>query len=211
MRVRLHQKTLMFLDVETTGLDPDTHEIIEVAVVWDEHGMALPRSVSHKVQPEHIQNALPKALEVNGYCKEDWTQAFTQEQAALFLKNQLQGCVIAGQRVGDFDLLFIKKLLTRVGYKVRFDRHVVDTTTLIYEHLVPCGLQSLSLNMACTFLGIEPETIHRAEGGARRAYLLYKRLSRATWLHRFWWKLTQKRRLERCETLRKQLYPSASS
>ena len=203
MRVTLRQKMRMFVDIETTGLDPSSHELIEFAIVWKEPHYPHPRVLSHKVKPEHIGNAEPKALEVNGYSEEAWEDAITQEQAARILSNQLQNCVVVGQRVGDFDLRFIKELLGRFGHEARIDHHVVDTATLVYEHLIPCGLPSQSLNMACAFLGIEPETVHRAEGGAKRAYKLYMRLSQATWSQRLWWKLTQKRRLKRCEALKK--------
>ncbi len=52
---------LVFLDTETTGLDPVLHEVWEIA--WAING----GSTTSRVVPHSIATADPKALEMNGY------------------------------------------------------------------------------------------------------------------------------------------------
>ena len=52
---------LVFVDVETTGLDETRHEIIEIAVIRGS------QTYHRKVQPQHIETASPRALEINGF------------------------------------------------------------------------------------------------------------------------------------------------
>ena len=61
---------LCFVDVETTGLDPVRHELIELAAVRvDRHTLEPLDHVSVKVRPERLADADPKALEVNEECR----------------------------------------------------------------------------------------------------------------------------------------------
>lgn len=53
--------TLVYLDTETTGLDPNLHEVWEVAWAVDD-GPIISGSVWHR-----LENFDPKALEINGY------------------------------------------------------------------------------------------------------------------------------------------------
>ena len=56
---------LCFVDVETTGLDPVRHELLELAAVRvDRHTLEPLDHVSVKVRPERLADAEPKALEV---------------------------------------------------------------------------------------------------------------------------------------------------
>ena len=49
----LRNQPVVFLDVETTGLDPKAHEVLEIAVV-DIHGNIL---LDTKVKPVNIEGA----------------------------------------------------------------------------------------------------------------------------------------------------------
>ena len=76
-------KNLAFVDVETTGLNPDTHEIIELGcVIVSQEGVGSGKpsfkiigEIDIKIKPEHIENADPVALRVNGYDEVDWVFA----------------------------------------------------------------------------------------------------------------------------------------
>lgn len=177
-----------FLDLETTGLDPIQHEIIELAVVYKDGSY-----LEYKVKPEHLERAQPKALEVNGYSPELWQDALTQQEAAIKLGSALNNYLAAGQNV-KFDLSFVTALSRRTGIHIEA-RYGLDTVTLAYEHLTPWGLTSLSMKNVCEFIGIPPEPdVHRALNGARTAQKVFNTLLKATLAQKIRWKLQADKR-----------------
>jgi len=205
--VRLSERPLAFIDVETTGLDPNRHEVIEVAVVFDESvfrrlgapwALLLHRdepdlAVWHtRIRPERIGDADPKALRVNRYDPERWANAPTAAEVAddivALLTREGADPVIVGHNV-SFDRDFLNATLRGVGSRARVSHHTVDTVTLCHEHLVPCGLESLSLDNVRRFLGIPTEGSHAALKDAIDARDVYHRLTRSSRLRRLLWRL----------------------
>lgn len=93
------------LDIETTGLSEDHHEIIEVAW-WPEDGYA--RSI---ILPHTLWNSNPEALRVNDYwsrrmdIRSRWCSLPDIER----LYRDLRGATVAGSNP-DFDKRFLKRL-----------------------------------------------------------------------------------------------------
>ncbi|NBR00919.1 MAG: 3'-5' exonuclease [Actinobacteria bacterium] len=208
--MELTDRPLAFIDVETTGLDPTRHEVIDLAVVfgvevlrrtgapWTRH---LRRdepdiAVWHtRIRPERIRDAEPKALEVNGYTHDAWADAPTAEQVVDTVVELLAGskAVLVGHNV-TFDRDFIAALVRRQGRVARLGYNTVDTVTLCYEHLVPCGLEALSLDNVRRFLNIPTHGSHAALKDAIDAREVYRRLTRSTVLDRALWRLRASRR-----------------
>lgn len=186
MKVPLNQRLVAFVDVETTGLSPDQHEIIDFACILETRTMG-PQEVSFKMKPEHLDRASPKALEVNGYTPEKWERGWSQSEGATAISQALKNAVLIGHNV-RFDAGFLNTTLERHNIKERLDYHLVDTCTLAWEHLVPLGLDSLSLANVCKFLGVPPGG-HEALGDARACREVYYKMLRAGMLKRLWWKV----------------------
>ena len=192
----LKDRPLAFIDVATTGLSYQKHEVIDVAVVFlvedlrsdapwtrllHRHG---PLAVWHtKVRPERIEDAEPKALEVNKYSPEEWADAPTVSEIVDTLEALLTRSgadpILVGHNV-SFYKDFLNATLQRAGRSQQVSYHMVDTVTLCYEHLVPCGLSSLSLDSVRRFLGISTEGSHAALKDALDALTVYTRLVLAT-------------------------------
>lgn len=128
----------LFLDVETTGLDPHLQEIIEIALVVEEIS-SDPAQVGRildtfesKVKPLHFGAAHPKALAVNGYTPEGWKDAPTfaeiLDTVESFLKRTT--CLV-GHNV-NFDLNFIEAAFRKEGRKLYLPYHRIDTVTSAY-------------------------------------------------------------------------------
>jgi len=208
--MNLTDRPLAFIDVETTGLDPSRHEVIDIAVVFGVDVLRMTGApwtrllrreepdvaVWHtRIRPERIEDAEPKALEVNGYSKAAWADAPTADQVVDTVVELLAAskAVLVGHNV-TFDRDFIAALVRRQGRVARLGYHTVDTVTLCYEHLVPCGLDSLSLDNVRRFLGIPTHGSHAALKDALDAREVYRRLTRSTVLDRTLWKIRASRR-----------------
>ena len=193
-RPSLKDRPLLFLDLETSGLDPITNEILELACVLNETtsldtcwGLSFHRKVvfEAKIQPRRIETAHPKALEINGYTPAGWKNARPLREVLEYVAELGKDAIIVGQNI-RFDMAFLNAAFKELGIEVRIDYHIVDTVTLAFEHLVPLGLKSLSLGAICKFLGVEPGT-HTAMSDTYACREVYFKLRRAGRLKKLWW------------------------
>jgi len=192
-RIPLHQKRRVFVDIETSGLgqkpngeiDYDLHEILEITIM-DQEGHIL---LDTKVRPVQIETAHPKALEINGYSEAAWADAPTLEDLAPQIVTLLTNVVIVGHNLPGFDYPRLKHWLSRYTDTTKMSFQVVDTMTLVEEHLVPMGLHSLSLKAACDFVGVPLENAHRSAVDVEATRRLYLALRRAGWWKRLGWYL----------------------
>lgn len=170
-------KPLAFIDCETTGLDPQRHEIIEIGVLRVEPStLAVMAEVDVRVVPMHLDRADPESLRINGYCAEGWAAAVYLGEAFDQIAPLLDGAVLAGHNV-PFDKGFLNegwKRLGRVHPKV--DYHTLDTVSLAWPFYSAGAVKSLSLGALCEHFGIRRVFPHRAIDDARAALELAKRL-----------------------------------
>lgn len=151
----MRSNNIAFIDIETTGLNPNIHEIIEICIITD-------KEIYHtKIAPERINWADERALAINGYRAKDWINAPSFKHVANKIKTMLEGCTIAGHNV-RFDIDFLNESFSQNGFDIHLGRRSLDTVTLAYEHLYPLGLMSLSLDSIRKFLGWSSENSHTA-------------------------------------------------
>ena len=132
------------VDIETTGLNPNTHEIIEVAII------TKTEQYHAKVLPNHIEFADPKALEVNGYNEKEWFGAVPASIVAQKTARLLDGKIIIGHNPA-FDMSFLFELWDLYNCRPYIDRRYIDTVSLAREHLPRC--RSYSLDNIRRYLG----------------------------------------------------------
>ena len=104
---------LTVLDTETTGLSLRTHELLEVAlisyVITSNGERLVTKKYETKVKPKYIFNASEKALEINGYTDEAWSDApYIEEVLPEICKALEKTNILIGQNL-IFDLKFITK------------------------------------------------------------------------------------------------------
>ncbi len=170
-------KPLAFIDVETTGLDPERDEIIEIGVIRvDPKTLAEIGHTNLKVKPRRINFADPEALRINGYSPEKWKDAVSLEQALFEIEPLLEGATLAGHNV-SFDKSFIAASWRCLDIKApKMDYHIVDTAVLAWP-LYRAGLiASVSLNPVCSYFGIERNNPHRAIDDAYCSLKVARRL-----------------------------------
>lgn len=176
-RTPLRDRNLAFVDCETTGLDPRTQEVIEVAVILEKPNGTIEEWCT-KVRPGRLETADAYALKVNGYeaHPELWTSAPTFAEIVPELIRRLDDTILVGHNVG-FDLDFLQEGLIRAGSKMKLPYHKVDTVTLAYVNLVPKGLTSLSLDSIREFLGWPKDGAHTALVDARDCRRLFREVT----------------------------------
>ena len=109
----LPDTTLAFLDLETTHLSSSLGEIVEIAIILIKNNEVL-QIIEHKVKPEHLETAHPRAMEVNGYAEEKWENAISQSECSDLALQHLKNCVVVGHNI-SFDLKFIRALWNKTN------------------------------------------------------------------------------------------------
>lgn len=173
-------KPFAILDTETTGLDPLKHEIIEIAV-------KSPKGTFHSlVKPMRIDQAEPKALELNGYAKDPsrWDNAPTIAEVLPQVLDYLKDCIMVGHNV-SFDKGFLAAAHQQVYGKGLPFYHAFDTVTLVMEHLPDLG--RFNLDVSCMVLGISNDGAHTALADVLRCEQVLNKLLRAGPIRRWLW------------------------
>ena len=161
-----------FIDCEFGGLDPELHDITEIAVILTDYRLAELGCREWKVRarPERIT---PEAAEIQGYDPAVWAaealplRQVLGELAALLPKDKV--VVPAGQNV-RMDVQFIERAYRSCALEYPFDYHVIDLATLFYAWSLVVGerVAALSLRHAATTAGLVDGSVpHRALADAR--------------------------------------------
>jgi oligoribonuclease (3'-5' exoribonuclease) len=161
-----------FLDCEFGGLDPELHDITEVAVIVTDYRLAELASAEWKVRAR-AERISAEAAELQGYDAAVWAaeavpvRQMLTELAALCPKGPK--VVPAGQNV-RMDVLFLERAFRACEIPFPFDYHVIDLATLYYAWSLVAGetVQALSLRQAATAAGLVQGPVpHRAMADAR--------------------------------------------
>ena len=153
------------LDLETTGLDLEFDEIIEIgAVRFDENGVL--DTFQTLVNPGRPIS--PPVVTLTGITDEAVRAAPQVWAVAPKLEEFLGDSPVVGQNVLGFDVLFLR----RAG--VRHSENVYDTH-LLAEMLMP-GLAEYGLAALCERFEIPFRARHRADADAEASRLLFLRL-----------------------------------
>lgn len=175
---------LAFIDVETTGLDADRHELIEVGCVLAKQvsregkGPALEvlDEFEYKIAPEHLETADPESLAINGYKTENWTNAISLADAMEKFSERVRGASFVAHNA-FFDYEFIDHAFKKTGVKNFMHYHRLDTVSIAFAKLYDqTEVEKFSLRFLCEYFGIENKNAHTALSDARATFEVYKRL-----------------------------------
>ena len=178
------EQPLAFVDIETTGIDRDKHEIIEIACIiakMKDGELVITDQFEQKIQPTRIQDADPQALRINGYNEADWLFATTLESAMKQFIEKTDGAVFLAHNI-TFDYPFIEKALkdTKLEHKLHFQK--IDTLSLAFGILHNNNdLGKLSLSALCAQFGIENKKSHSAFADTYALYEVFKKLMKLSW------------------------------
>lgn len=150
---------IVVFDLETTGLDPEMCEIIELGAVKIEKGEITQRFSSFAKPkfeiPEQIQD-------LTGITNEMVASAPNIEDVIYDFYEWSKGCTISGYNIVAFDLKFVKKVADRIG--IKFTNDVIDTYIVVRQS--PIKASNYKLGTVVKTLGITLKDAHRAYNDA---------------------------------------------
>ena len=164
----------VFVDTETSGLDPRHHSILSVCLGNKDIGYK-----TFHIRPDPDKIIDPKAMEVNNIDLDgvwvDESVKFVRFLEALV--TQYGGLEPVGHNY-MFDIGFIQQITGTKGYYKYFSRRYLDTM-IIAKFLSEVGMvmsESYSLAHLCESFNIENEEAHTAEGDVKATEKLYEAL-----------------------------------
>jgi DNA polymerase-3 subunit epsilon len=175
---------LAFIDVETTGLDADQHELIEIGCVV---ARQVPQSgkgpmleildeFEYKILPEHLETADPESLAINGYTDEKWVGAISLEDAMEKFSDRVRGASFVAHNA-FFDYAFIEHAFKKTGVKNFMHYHRLDTVSIAFAKLYDkTEVEKFSLRFLCEYFGVKNKNAHTALSDARATFEVYKKL-----------------------------------
>lgn len=180
--MKLHN--LAFIDTETTGTDPEKHEIIELAVIIARQvpregrgpKLEIIEECEWKIKPEHIERAEEQALRVNGYNEVDWMFAVDRKKAMEEFAKKTQSCSFVSHNL-VFDYAFVMKAFEETNIDNQMHYAKIDTISLAFARLYDAPqADKFSLRSLCELLKVENSKAHTALADTRALVEVYKKL-----------------------------------
>lgn len=132
-------RPLAFFDLETTGINPLTDRIVEIAII-----KILPdggrESLEMRINPE--QPIAPAASRIHGITDEDVKDKPLFRDVAAELAAFIEGCDLAGYNVIRFDIPMLIEEFKRAGVPLKLDDVLFIDAQVIYHKKEPRTLEA---------------------------------------------------------------------
>lgn len=169
----IHNRALIFADCEFLGFGKRQPIVEFAAIKRKPDGTTDTLDIKIAVTDYEIANAEPKALEVIGFTREEWTNAMPKTDAFALVHDFVAAHTLVGFNIvgdirrleGEFDCSEIPTVRHWVG-------HIELAELLRARHP---DWPAYNLATACERYGLPPEGHHRALGGATRAMQVFDR------------------------------------
>ena len=170
------KKNLAFIDIETTGLNSEIHEIIEIGGVIVSPDLKIVEEFEMKVKPENLAVAEPEALRINRFDPANWLFAVSLPEAMKTFSEKTKDTIMVAQNI-TFDYSFLQKAFFNTGVPNLMHYHKLDTISMAFAKLGKNGdAQKYSLGFLCNMFGIDFKVVHTALRDPRATSNLFKKL-----------------------------------
>ncbi len=159
-------------DLETTGLNPDYHEIAQIGIILLTSDLEEVSSGEIRLMPEHWDRAEKKALEVNKINPKTWKSTYPSNKIALEkIISSIYRHIEPGQKIGllghniiGFDIPFLKKIMNQHDIEWIFGHHHIDTMVWasFWARVSNTKLHAYSLSQMTAALGVKLTNAHDA-------------------------------------------------
>ncbi len=180
----MRKHNLAFIDLETTGFNPDKHEVIELAGLIARQvprpgkgpSLEMIEEFEFKIKPEHLDTAEPEALRINGYNEMDWLFAADLTQVMKAVADKTADCTLVTHNL-TFDWNFLDHAFRKTGVENKMHYAKLDTISFAYAKLYNREeVQRFSLRSLAEYFGIQNEKAHTALADIRTTFEIYKKL-----------------------------------
>lgn len=173
----LSTQRLAFVDLETTGLNPDKHEIIEIGVlIYDQENDEIEKEWVTKIAPLSIETASKKALVINGYNTNHKEYNGKLMPSLIKFNSMVKDCVIVGQNI-QFDLKFLLSNMSDFNIKPAFKYIHLELMSLAWFAIKNTDIPGMSLETLCDHFNVCNVGAHSALVDCRRAFEVYRKLN----------------------------------
>jgi DNA polymerase III epsilon subunit-like protein len=174
-------RDLAFIDVETTGLAPES-SVVEIAVFRtspDRMFRFFEEEVKvWKIMPPKDCHIEEQALAINGFSRELWKGSPLFDVAQLEFTELLHNAIVAGWNV-KFDLGMLEGEYRRMGTEqMPWHYHALDVMTFMMPLYFQSKVTSLSLHAACDYFGVSNKGEHGAKADVLRTTHVFYHLCR---------------------------------
>lgn len=173
----INKKIFSFVDIETTGLKPGVHEVIEIACVRTDPSkdFEIIDEIEIKIKPEKIELAEPQALRINGYNEADWMFAYSKEQGLKMLADKLDNTVFVAHNI-TFDWTFLDVAFREVSIEPNVFLKL-DSYSVAYARFANNpNVNKFSLSALAEYFGLKNERAHTALADTRITVEIFKKL-----------------------------------
>ena len=170
-------KNLLFIDIETTGLDISKHEIIEIAAILvNTKNMKVISRFVIKVKADNIKIADPRALKITGYNNKEWKKAASLREALIKLSDFGKDAILIGWNIAS-DWSFLGRDYYKLKIEPEFDYHKLDAMSIAYAKLIGDDKYNhMRLVKVGPLLGFKSWKIHSALDDVTVTYKVFKKL-----------------------------------
>lgn len=173
----LSSQRLAFVDIETTGLNADKHEIIEIGVlIYNQEADEVEREWVTKIAPSSIETASKKALAINGYIANQNEYTGKLMPSLIKFNSVVKDCVVVGQNI-EFDLKFLLCNMSDFNIKPAFKFIHLELMSLAWFAIKDTDIPGLSLETICNHFSVCNVGAHSALVDCRRAFEVYRKLN----------------------------------
>ena len=166
------REPVVFIDTETTGLDPDRHELWDIALIE-------PDGTEHEFhrRPGHASDADPGALRVTDFYRRTAAHEWRWDSRTDAVIAQDIALITSGMHlvaaVPSFDAAFLARFLRDNGQCEAWHYHLVDVEALVAGKL--CLAPPWDSSALAEAIGVERlDGKHTAIGDARWARDIYR-------------------------------------
>lgn len=153
-------RPLVFLDLETTGLDPKEDRIVQIATCKVFPNFSQEEKV-HLLDP--CIPIRPEATAVHGITNDQVKGQPTFSRVVRSFLAYMEGCDIAGFNERRYDLELLSEECIRAGAELNLEGRLIPDAMTLFHHFHPRDLAAA----VRTYLGVEHRDYHDALGDVR--------------------------------------------